>query len=73
MAGRPGGAGIVAGCSVFGEGLLTPPQLPTGGLQPRPRGRPAVRPGPRNGVGGVWRPAPNSRQLEIRRLFPARS
>ncbi len=42
-------------------------------ISPGPGGRPAVRPGPRNGVGGVWRPAPNSRQVEIGKLFPARS
>jgi len=29
-----------------------------------PGGRPAVGPGPRNGAGGVWRPAPNTRQLK---------
>jgi len=37
--GPAGGAASVAGCSLFGEGLLTPPQLPTEGLPGEHRSR----------------------------------
>ncbi len=44
----------------LGQGLLTLPLSRPKVSNSDPGGRPAVRPGPRNGVGGVWRPAPNS-------------
>src|SRR5271157_4028699 len=47
------------------QGLLTLPLRRP--MVSNPNGRPAVRPGPRNGVGGVWRPAPNTLFRDFRR------
>ena len=49
------------------QGLLTLPLGRPKVSNPKPGGRPTVQQ-----TAGVWRPAPN-RQLEIRKLFPARS